>query len=103
VAHAGSPPLSAYVLPLKLEPIRLAGTMAVLFTVINLSKWIPYAWLGLFDARNLATSLLLVPLAPLGVWAGVWATRRISPDWFYRVAYAGMACTGLKLLFDGLR
>ena len=56
VAHAGSPPLSAYVLPLKLEPIRLAGTMAVLFTVINLSKWIPYAWLGLFDARNLANA-----------------------------------------------
>jgi uncharacterized membrane protein YfcA len=103
VAHAGSPPLSAYVLPLKLEPVRLAGTMAVLFTVINLSKWIPYAWLGLFDARNLATSLLLVPLAPLGVWAGVWATRRIAPEWFYRVAYAGMACAGLKLLFDGLR
>jgi uncharacterized protein len=103
VAHAGSPPLAAYVLPLKLEPIRLAGTMAVLFTAINLSKWIPYAWLGLFDARNLATSLLLVPLAPIGVWLGVWATRRIDASWFYRVAYTGMACTGVKLLYDGLR
>jgi uncharacterized protein len=102
VAHAGSPPLSAYVLPLKLAPIRLAGTMAVLFTAINLSKWIPYAWLGLFEMRHLATSLLLVPLAPVGVWLGVWLTRRIDASWFYRVAYTGMAATGVKLLYDGL-
>jgi uncharacterized protein len=103
VAHAGSPPLSAYVLPLRLAPIRLAATMAVLFTAINLSKWIPYAWLGLFDARNIATSLALTPLAPVGVWLGVWATRRIDAGWFYRIAYTGMFFTGAKLLWDGLR
>ena len=103
VAHAGSPPLSAYLLPLRLEPLRLAATMAVLFGAINLSKWIPYAWLGLLDGRNLVTSLALMPLAPLGVWLGVWATRRIDPAWFYRIAYTGMFLTGAKLLWDGLR
>jgi uncharacterized protein len=103
VAHAGSPPLSAYVLPLKLTPIRLTATMAVLFGAINLSKWIPYAFLGLLDGRNLTTSLVLVPLAPLGVWIGVWATRRIASTWFYGLAYTGMAAAGLKLLWDGLR
>jgi uncharacterized protein len=103
VAHAGSPPLSAYVLPLKLDPIRFTATMAVLFTAINLSKWIPYAWLGLLDTRNLLTSLALVPLAPLGVWLGIWLTRRIASAWFYRIAYTGMAATGIKLLWDGLR
>ena len=102
VAHAGSPPLSAYLLPLRLEPLRLAATMAVLFGAINLSKWIPYAWLGLLDGRNLVTSLALMPLAPLGVWLGVWATRRIDPAWFYRIAYTGMFLTGAKLLWDGV-
>lgn len=102
VAHAGGPPIAAYVLPLKLEPVRLTATLAVLFGAINLSKWLPYAWLGLLDQRNLATSLVLVPLAPLGVWLGVWATRRIEATWFYRLAYAGMAAAGLKLLYDGL-
>ena len=48
-------------------------------------------------------SLILVPLAPLGVWLGIWATRRIDAAWFYRVAYAGMFLTGVKLLWDGLR
>ena len=103
VAHAGSPPLSAYVLPLRLSPIRLTATMAVLFGAINLSKWIPYAWLGLLDTRNLVTSAVLMPLAPLGVWLGIWATRRIASGWFYRLAYAGMFLTGVKLLWDGLR
>jgi len=103
VAHAGSPPISAYVLPLRLSPIRFTATMAVFFAAINLSKWIPYAWLGLISTRNLATSVALMPLAPLGVWLGVWLTRRIQPTWFYRLAYSGMALTGAKLLWDGLR
>jgi uncharacterized membrane protein YfcA len=102
VAHAGSPPVQAYVLPLRLEPVRMAATMAVFFGAVNLSKWIPYALLGLLDARNLLTSLVLVPLAPLGVWVGVWALRRIDARWFYAIAYAGMAATGAKLLWDGL-
>jgi uncharacterized membrane protein YfcA len=103
VAHAGSPPISAYVLPLKLPPIRFAATMAVFFATVNLSKWIPYAWLGLIDMTNMSTSLLLLPLAPVGVWLGVWATRRIASTWFYRLAYTGMFLTGAKLLWDGLR
>ena len=74
-----------------------------IFAAINLAKWLPYAWLGLIDRTNLATSLLLAPLAPLGVWIGVWLARRIRSTWFYRVAYAGMTLTGVKLLWDGLR
>ncbi len=103
VAHAGSPPLNAYLLPMRLKPITYAGTTAVFFAVVNLAKWLPYAWLGLIDATNMATSALLLPLAPLGVWFGVWLARRIDPHWFYRVAYTGMFCTGAKLLWDGMR
>jgi len=102
VAHAGGPPLSAYVIPLRLSPIQFTANMAVFFFVINLSKWIPYAWLGLLDLRNMATSLVLLPLAPLGVWIGIRLARRISPVWFYRILYVGMLLTGIKLLWDGL-
>lgn len=103
VAHAGAPPISAYVLPMRLPPATFGATMAVFFAAINLSKWLPYAWLGLLDMRNLATSMVLVPVAPLGVWLGVWLLRRVQARWFYRIAYAGMGLTGLKLLWDGLR
>lgn len=30
-------------------------------------------------------------------------TRHVSTAWFYRLAYAGMLLTGLKLLLDGWR
>ena len=102
VAHAGGPPLIAYLLPMKMEPRVLSATMAVFFAVINAAKVLPYMMLGLMDARNLATSFLLLPLAPLGVWAGVWLVRRVSSTWFYRLAYLGMLLTGCKLLWDGV-
>ena len=102
VAHAGGPPLMAYVLPLKLAPMVASATMAAYFTAINLVKLVPYAALGLMDLRNLATSLLLLPLAPVGVWLGVRLVERTDPTWFYRLAYLGMAVAGVKLLWDGL-
>jgi uncharacterized membrane protein YfcA len=102
VAHAGGPPISAYVIPLKLPPLLFTATMAYYFFAINMAKWVPYAWLGLLDGRNLATSLALLPLAPLGVWIGVRIARRIDQALFYRFVYAGMLLTGLKLTWDAV-
>jgi uncharacterized membrane protein YfcA len=101
VSHAGGPPISAYVIPMRLPPLVFTATMAAFFFVINLSKWAPYAWLGLLDLRNLATSLALLPLAPVGVWAGVRLAHRIQPRLFYRLVHAGMLLTGGKLVWDG--
>lgn len=103
ISHAGGPPVNAYVVPLKLKPILFTGTMAFLFFFINMAKWVPYAWLGLLDMRNFATSLVLLPLAPIGVWLGVRLARRINPTLFYRLIRLGMFLTGCKLLWDGLR
>jgi uncharacterized membrane protein YfcA len=102
IAHAGGPPVNAYMIPLRLSPIRFTATMAFFFFVINLAKWIPYAWLGLLDWRNFATSVVLLPLAPIGVWVGVKLARRISQLLFYRFLYVGMFLTGVKLLFDAV-
>ena len=101
IAHAGGPPLNAYLIPLRLPPVVFTATAAYLFFVINLSKWIPYAWLGLLDLRNMATSLVLLPLAPVGVLIGVKIARRIDPVLFYRILYLGMFLTGCKLAWDG--
>jgi uncharacterized membrane protein YfcA len=103
VSHAGGPPLSVYLLPLRLDKAVLVGTTVIFFAVINAAKLVPYAWLGLFDARNLATSLVLTPLAPVGILLGVRLQRRLPQEIFYRVAYALLAIVGAKLLFDGVR
>jgi uncharacterized membrane protein YfcA len=100
IAHAGGPPVNAYMIPLRLSPIRFTATMAFFFFVINLAKWLPYAWLGLLDWRNFATSFVLLPIAPIGVWVGVRLARRISQRLFYQILYLGMFLTGVKLLSD---
>ena len=103
VAHAGGPPISIALLPMRLAPAVFAGTTAVFFTALNASKWLPYAWLGLIDVTNMLTALVLAPCAALGVWFGVSLLRRLPPIWFYRVVSAGLLVTGLKLTWDGLR
>jgi uncharacterized membrane protein YfcA len=103
IAHAGGPPINAYAIPLRLSPLRFSATMAVFFFCVNLSKWIPYAWLGLLDTRNFATSLVLLPVAPIGVWIGVRVAKRISQVLFYRFLTLGMLLTGCKLLWDAVK
>jgi hypothetical protein len=103
VAHAGSPPIGFYMLPLKLSPLRFTATLAVFFAVINVSKLVPYAALGLIDWTNMATAAVLAPVAPLGVLIGVRVVRHIPQALFYRLFSVGMLLTGIKLLYDGLR
>ena len=103
VAHAGGPPFAIYLLPLRLATAVYVGTTVVYFTVINALKIVPYAQLGLFDARNLWTAAVLLPVAIGGIVLGLWLRRRMSPKWFYRFAYSLLFATGSKLLFDGLR
>lgn len=103
VAHAGGPPLSVYLLPLRMPPTLLVGTVVMLFAVLNWSKVLPYWWLGLFSAQNLATSAALVPVGLAGVALGVWLHKRVDETLFYRLVYAFLLLTGLKLLWDGLR
>jgi uncharacterized membrane protein YfcA len=102
IAHAGGPPINAYVIPLKLSPVLFTGTMAFFFFFVNIAKWVPYGWLGLLDLRNMSTSLALLPFSPMGVWLGVRIAHRIQPVLFYRLVYTGMFLTGIKLVWDAL-
>jgi uncharacterized membrane protein YfcA len=101
--HAGGGPASIYLLPLRLDKVALIATMAVLFAVLNAVKLIPYTLLGEFDLSNLSTALLLFPIAPIGVYLGVWLLHRVSQKRVYQICYFFLAVSGAKLLFDGLR
>ena len=102
IAHAGGPPFQAYALPQNLPHRVYAGTGVMFFFVVNAVKLVPYAALGQLSGANLATSLMLLPLAPIGVLVGVWLVKRIDGDAFYRIIYALVFVTGCKLLWDGV-
>lgn len=101
IAHAGGPPVSVYLLPLRLDKTTFVGTTVIYFTLVNYAKLIPYGLLGQFDAANLATSAVLLPLAPVSVLLGVLLHRRMREDVLYAVVYSALMVTGVKLLLDG--
>ena len=102
VSHAGGPPYQMYTAPLRLDPRIYAGTAILFFAVVNLAKVVPYILLGQFSTANLATSAVLIPLAPLATLAGVWLVKRIRADSYYRLVYALIFLVSLKLLWDGV-
>jgi len=102
LAHAGGPPLLVYLLPQRMEKMLFAGTTVFLFGIVNYVKLVPYFWLGQIDVTSLSTTLMLAPLAPLGIWMGFWLTQRVSETLFYRVSFILLFVAGLKLFYDGL-
>lgn len=101
IAHAGGPPITMYLLRRGINRTQFVATTVVFFAVVNYVKLLPYAWLGQFDAGNLKTSLVLAPLAPLGIGIGVWLHNRVTDRFFFGLAYAMLFVVGCKLIYDG--
>ncbi len=103
VAHAGGPPLAIYTLPQKLNPVVFTATMTVFFAVINVSKLVPYATLGLLSLENMATAMVLVFFAPIGNWIGLNIAKTIKVALFYRTVTTALFLSGSKLIYDALQ
>lgn len=101
ISHAGGPPFQIYVLPQRLSPVVYAGTAAYFFAIINTAKLVPYHFLGQLNPTNLGVSAVLAPVGAVGVLAGVWLVRRISVEFFYRIAYGLVFLIALRLIWDG--
>ena len=102
IAHAGGPPLSQYLFPLRLDKTVMVATSVMFFITVNYVRLIPYAWLGQLSSENLTMSLYLMPFAPIGVWLGIWMHNRVSNKLFYILCYGLLFLVGIKLLTEGL-
>lgn len=91
-----------WVLPKKLPRDVLVGTTAVAFAVMNWMKVPAYAALGQFTRANLMATALLVPVAVVSTFAGVWLVRRVDAARFYTLIYVLMVLLGLKLMADAI-
>ncbi len=101
VAHAGGPPINMYLLRRPLDRTAFVGTTVLFFAVVNYVKLVPYAWLGQLATDNLSTSLVLAPIAPIGVWLGVYLHKRVSETFFFATVYVLLFAIGVKLIWDG--
>lgn len=102
ISHAGGPVAAVYLLGRRLDKTRYQATTVILFWVVNLFKFVPYSFLGIFSLQTLLADLLLAPAALFGAWLGVKAHHMIPERAFFALTYVLLSCTGAKLIWDAL-
>lgn len=102
LAHAGGPPMVAYLLGRGLPRQIFVATSVYYFTFINVAKLPFYLALGLFTRDNLLTALMLSPLVPVGVWLGLKVLRHIPERPFYLFATTALGLSGVQLLWSAV-
>ena len=102
VAHNGGPPITIFMLRENLLPMVYTSTLGVFFAFINFGKLGPYAYLDLLHFKQLATSAILLPCVPVGVYLGFYLAEKISVKWYYRIVQFFLLVASVKLIADGL-
>lgn len=102
VSHAGGPPAAVYLLSLKPDKTTYQASTVLIFTAINIFKFVPYAFLGMFTLQTFTANLALAPFALLGTWLGVKAHKLVPESAFFMLTYVLLTLTGSKLIWDGL-
>ncbi len=102
VSHAGGPPVALYLLSQGMGKTTYQATTVLVFWVINIAKFIPYAFLGMFTLQTALADLMLAPFALIGAWVGVRAHRAVPDGLFFAITYVLLSLTGTKLIWDAL-
>ena len=101
--HAGGTPLSVYLLPLRMKKEVYVGTRIIFFTCLNLMKFPFYINLSIVTLESFKQSLLLFPLAVIGIGIGYQILKIIKESIFYNIIYILILCSSTKLIFDFLK
>ncbi|NNK16033.1 MAG: sulfite exporter TauE/SafE family protein [Sulfitobacter sp.] len=102
VSHAGGPPAAVFLLSRGLNKTQFQASTVLLFWVLNIAKFFPYAALGMFTAQTFLANVVLAPFAVLGTWIGIKAHHLVPERVFFGLTYVLLLVTGSKLIWDGL-
>lgn len=102
VSHAGGPPVAVYLLARGLSKTTYQATTVLTFWAVNIMKFVPYAFLGIFTAESLLLNLALAPVALIGAWLGIKAHYLLPERFFFAITYTLLTGTGAKLIWDAL-
>ena len=98
--HAGGTPVSIYLLPLRLKKEIYVGTRIIFFTFMNLIKLPFYINLSMTNFVTFKQSVVLFPVAFIGILIGYKLLKIIDEKLFYNVLYALILVSSTKLIFD---
>jgi len=102
ISHAGGPPAAMYLLAKGMSKTSYQATTILVFWAVNIFKFVPYAFLGIFTTETVWANVLLAPFALIGAALGVYAHRLVPERVFFTVTYTILACAGTKLIWDAL-
>ena len=100
--HAGGTPTSIYLLPFRMRKEIYVGTRIIFFTFVNLIKLPLYINLSMTNLETFKQSVILFPVALLGILIGYKLLKIIEEKLFYNILYALIFVTSTKLLYDFL-
>ena len=100
--HAGGTPTSLYLLPLRMKKEIYVGTRIIFFACLNLFKLPLYINLSMTNFETFKQSLILFPVALLGILIGYKLLKIIEEKLFYNILYTLIFITSIKLLYDYL-
>lgn len=103
VSHTGAPPYQVWTLPLGLKKAVFAGTSTIAFAYVNAIKLVPYYFLGQINLDSLKIALVLMPVAAVAVFVGVWAVRRLPEKLFFQIVTWSLLLIGVELIWKGLQ
>jgi len=98
LANAGGPAWQMHLLPQRLDKLTYVGTVTILFAVSNVLKIPAFASLGYLTLDNLLIGTVLIPVAVVANYLGIWLVRKTSPEMFFRIAYVLMFFIALELI-----
>ena len=102
ISHAGGPPVAVYLLAQEMDKTTYHSSTVLIFTIINIFKFVPYAFLGMFTLETLWIDAILAPFILVGAFVGVRAHFLVPEKLFFILTYAMLLITGIKFLRDGL-
>ena len=102
VSHAGGPPVAVFLLAQGMSKTAYQATTVLCFWLINILKFVPYAFLGIFSGETFLAVVFLAPFAVLGAYIGIKAHWMIPERLFFTITYVLLAVTGLRLIWISL-
>lgn len=102
ITHSAGPPTQAYLLPQRLPKLEYAGTIAITFAIINLSKLPGYALAGQFDGLDWRVIPWLLATGIAGTVLGRWLTTILPQHVYVRVIEVLLFLLSVILLTKGV-
>jgi len=101
VTLTGAPPYQMYLLPLRLDQRKYAGTFMIFFWMNNILKIVPFMMLGQMNKSTLTTSAILFPISLVFTFIGIWVVKKLPAKIFYEIIYILLFLVSIKLIYDG--